>query len=666
MKTPSKQQNAPTAQKLTCNGGTASIELMATHLMQRRQQQQRGLVAAKQPRGNITGLRCDLKAGMENLCGYNLDKVRVHYNSTKPLAVLAEAYTQGYDIHLARGQEKHLPHELGHVVQQMRGRVPANGSISGMALNDDTKLEEEASWLGNTALLQNAANKHDSVTRSVTTTGANATQPLVNGPIIHRGAPIQRMLRLTIKDDIKDDDFLNTDTQTIGKIIEQIQDKHSIYEYATWYIALTHDSTPRQITLVDDETNPQLDTDIDYTSMSLTRLISTRYLIVGNSVKGMTRIYVGDKTNLKYYMGERKKWANSNNNDRNQLFDDKHGYASHDPWLLRIHEKCNAGTMDFGHAQLMVRLSLRDDTGVLKPGLNKGKWYRAFKLLYKNYEYSTAYGQPDQYAWVVNSTWQPSEGRAIAEGGAKNAKTREEVKKLATDQYYGIAVGTLQMIIAAGAYIDNSDDKLTDAPFTVIATLLPTIMDVLLMCKEGRMNGRIFGTSIRLIAEALSAVQAQFGTDDGCDNMQIQVGGHNVHLREISIVLHGLGYVGDMLIYHRAVRNARRLEAANLKLGTAYVQSKKNEAVWLAMGSRQANSRVSENNAQEEEIKSRESCMYGEEEKNERNYSSEEEENVKDSNESQEGEKGSESEIWAEERRQTFEIMLAKCKKYGQ
>ncbi|MEM7041075.1 MAG: DUF4157 domain-containing protein [Bacteroidota bacterium] len=35
----------------------------------------------------------------------------------------AHAYDQGTDIHIGPGQEKHLPHEAWHVVQQKQGRV---------------------------------------------------------------------------------------------------------------------------------------------------------------------------------------------------------------------------------------------------------------------------------------------------------------------------------------------------------------------------------------------------------------------------------------------------------------------------------------------------------------------------------------------------------------
>ena len=80
-----------------------------------------------------------------------LDNVKVHYNSSKPAAVQALAYTQGTDIHVAPGQEQHLPHEAWHVVQQAQGRVQATTqmkSINGTLVNDDRYLEHEADVMG--------------------------------------------------------------------------------------------------------------------------------------------------------------------------------------------------------------------------------------------------------------------------------------------------------------------------------------------------------------------------------------------------------------------------------------------------------------------------------------------------------------------------------------
>jgi len=93
---------------------------------------------------NNTGLPDNLKTGIENLSGYSMDDVKVHYNSDKPAQLQALAYTQGTDIHVAPGQEKHLPHEAWHVVQQKQGRVQPTMQMQGVNVNDNEGLEKEA------------------------------------------------------------------------------------------------------------------------------------------------------------------------------------------------------------------------------------------------------------------------------------------------------------------------------------------------------------------------------------------------------------------------------------------------------------------------------------------------------------------------------------------
>lgn len=103
------------------------------------------------PKRNATGLPDNLKAGVEDMSGFSMDDVRVHYNSSKPAAVQALAYTQGTDIYIAPGQERHLPHEAWHVAQQMAGRVQPTVQIAGQPVNNDPGLEHEADVMGSRA-----------------------------------------------------------------------------------------------------------------------------------------------------------------------------------------------------------------------------------------------------------------------------------------------------------------------------------------------------------------------------------------------------------------------------------------------------------------------------------------------------------------------------------
>ncbi len=109
-----------------------------------------GPIAQKGPKGidpkhtstaNQTGLPDGIKHNLENLSGYTMDDVRVHYNSSKPQQYRAHGLTHGTDIYLASNQEKHLAHEAWHVAQQKKGVVSAQHNT---AFNNDRHLEQEA------------------------------------------------------------------------------------------------------------------------------------------------------------------------------------------------------------------------------------------------------------------------------------------------------------------------------------------------------------------------------------------------------------------------------------------------------------------------------------------------------------------------------------------
>ena len=115
--------------------------------------------------GNQTGLPDNLKSGIESLSGMSMDSVRVHYNSDKPAQLNALAYAQGSNIHVGPGQEKHVPHEAWHVVQQAQGRVtPTKETSGGTQINDDKSLETEADVMGAKAAQFKAALSQQNLT----------------------------------------------------------------------------------------------------------------------------------------------------------------------------------------------------------------------------------------------------------------------------------------------------------------------------------------------------------------------------------------------------------------------------------------------------------------------------------------------------------------------
>lgn len=142
-----------------------------------------------QKKENNTGLPDNLKSGIENISGYSMDDVKVHYNSDKPIQLQAHAFAQGTEIHLASGQEKHLPHEAWHVVQQKQGRVKPTTQFKGKAkINDDTGLEKEADVMGQKAITNQLSGNNTGI--------VNLKKETLNKPTLQRKVGFEFEVRL--------------------------------------------------------------------------------------------------------------------------------------------------------------------------------------------------------------------------------------------------------------------------------------------------------------------------------------------------------------------------------------------------------------------------------------------------------------------------------------
>ena len=108
--------------------------------------------AQSTPRSSGAALPDRLQANIEAMSGHSLTGVRVFRQSSEPAQLKAHAFTRGTDIHLAPGQDQHLAHEAWHVVQQLDGRVQADSSVAGVAINTSPALENEADKMGQRAL----------------------------------------------------------------------------------------------------------------------------------------------------------------------------------------------------------------------------------------------------------------------------------------------------------------------------------------------------------------------------------------------------------------------------------------------------------------------------------------------------------------------------------
>lgn len=141
----------PPREDLGAHVSAESTPVPRLHVMQRLVGNQAVLRRSAQRRHEASppsSLPNELRARLELRSGVSLAHVRVHHDSPEPARHAALAFTRGAQIHLGPGQERHLPHEAWHAVQQRQGRVPVTGQVGGVPLNDDAGLEREADKLG--------------------------------------------------------------------------------------------------------------------------------------------------------------------------------------------------------------------------------------------------------------------------------------------------------------------------------------------------------------------------------------------------------------------------------------------------------------------------------------------------------------------------------------
>ncbi|NKB82117.1 MAG: hypothetical protein GKS05_09570 [Nitrospirales bacterium] len=109
------------------------------------------MVAQRKQLQGLFGSAAQLQGGEE-------EDLQMKQASSAPIQLNALAYAQGIDIHVASRQERHLPHEAWHVVQQVKGRVQPTINVNGAAVNDHEALESEATTMGEKSV-QHVANK---------------------------------------------------------------------------------------------------------------------------------------------------------------------------------------------------------------------------------------------------------------------------------------------------------------------------------------------------------------------------------------------------------------------------------------------------------------------------------------------------------------------------
>jgi hypothetical protein len=252
-------------------------------------------------RPNRTGLPDGLKAGVEALSGHSMDEVRVHYHSPRPAQLQAHAYTQGSDIHVAPGQERHLAHEAWHVVQQKQGRVRPTATLGpGIPLNDDSSLEREADIWGSRAYGWQSPRGAVSIGPSRATPGGKSRDSV----------PVQRKLRVggkTLKPNskatatflakIKAETGSQADVDMIGTLIDS----------SLTYVADSFDAVLDHIN--DDEENP-LSIEQNDDTAEMTDDLSQKF---GATFKGRDIPFSGSRVySVAHSEGQDKLWGMQN------------------------------------------------------------------------------------------------------------------------------------------------------------------------------------------------------------------------------------------------------------------------------------------------------------------------------------------------------------------
>jgi hypothetical protein len=174
--------------------------------------------AVQRAPANRTGLPDALKSGVEALSGHSMDDVRVHRNSGRPAQLQAHAYAQGTDIHVAPGQDRHLPHEAWHVAQQKQKRVrPTISTASGVPVNDEARLEREADLMGARALRTAPAQLAPGVSPPATAVAQRQIdrRPLAEGA----GAAVLQCLKVQV-DKVGEAKGMEYDHEAFGKVLQ--------------------------------------------------------------------------------------------------------------------------------------------------------------------------------------------------------------------------------------------------------------------------------------------------------------------------------------------------------------------------------------------------------------------------------------------------------------
>lgn len=182
---------------------------------------------------STVGIPTPIKQQYERYSGLSLDDVRIHYNSSKPQAINALAYTQGRHVYIGPGQERHLRHELGHVLQQKQNRVKPTGYMNGQPVNTDKRFERESdNMLRLSSFSAGATNISDSP----------AADSFADSSLTHADSTMPIQGRFTVNNNVTVDQLSGQPLELMNRLRSDLQNTYGRIYDRQWIINLNMDN----------------------------------------------------------------------------------------------------------------------------------------------------------------------------------------------------------------------------------------------------------------------------------------------------------------------------------------------------------------------------------------------------------------------------------------
>ena len=159
----------------------------------------------------------------------------VHYDSPEPEKLGVKAFTKNAEVYLAPGEgEETLKHELGHVVQQKKEKIPATTKIGEQQVNLDPKFEQEADEI--------AEHIEDHITEIISNESTNTETKDVIQFELPEGEELWRQIKTDAKNMGISENFINQESVKSAIINKVEKYYNSLMWWAWWEMTYKNDN----------------------------------------------------------------------------------------------------------------------------------------------------------------------------------------------------------------------------------------------------------------------------------------------------------------------------------------------------------------------------------------------------------------------------------------